>query len=199
MSTAVIISMATFALAASFSPGPVNIVALSAGMQFGFRRSVAFVTGATFGFTLLLLSVGFFLRATHNWLPELLIISRWAGVVFLAYMAVSLATDGGKISTSEDRKPPTAIEGGLLQWLNPKAWLASISGIGIFAAGDAPGDLFVFASLYFVICYGSIGSWALAGAVVSEWIRTPLVLAWINRFLASLLTVSAIYLTFFRP
>ena len=43
-----IISMAAFALVASITPGPVNIVALSSGAQFGFRASQRHVAGAHF-------------------------------------------------------------------------------------------------------------------------------------------------------
>lgn len=53
-----LISMSAFALAASISPGPVNLVALSSGAQFGFFRSLRHVSGATVGFTLLLLRRG---------------------------------------------------------------------------------------------------------------------------------------------
>ncbi len=45
-----LISMAAFALAASISPGPVNVVALSSGMQFGLGPSLRHVLGATVGF-----------------------------------------------------------------------------------------------------------------------------------------------------
>ena len=48
------ISMAAFALVASITPGPVNIVALGAGAQYGFRASQRHVAGATLGFVLLL-------------------------------------------------------------------------------------------------------------------------------------------------
>ena len=54
MTTTLFLSMAAFALAASISPGPVNIVALSSGAQYGFRPSLRHVSGATLGFTLLL-------------------------------------------------------------------------------------------------------------------------------------------------
>ena len=49
-----IMSMAAFALAASITPGPVNIVALGSGARFGFRASQRHVAGATLGFVLLL-------------------------------------------------------------------------------------------------------------------------------------------------
>ena len=47
MDTTILLSMASFALAASISPGPVNVIALASGSQHGFRRSFAYVSGAT--------------------------------------------------------------------------------------------------------------------------------------------------------
>lgn len=52
------LSMAAFALAASISPGPVNIVALASGARHGLRASLGHVAGATLGFCLLLLLCG---------------------------------------------------------------------------------------------------------------------------------------------
>ncbi|KAB0543471.1 LysE family translocator, partial [Pseudomonas palleroniana] len=45
-----ILSMAAFALVASITPGPVNIVALSSGARYGFRATLRHVGGATLGF-----------------------------------------------------------------------------------------------------------------------------------------------------
>ena len=70
MSLALYLSMSSFALAASISPGPVNIVALTTGLRHGFRASMGHVTGATVGFTALLLLSGL-------GLAELLL--RWPG------------------------------------------------------------------------------------------------------------------------
>ncbi|WP_418889617.1 LysE family translocator [Rhizobium laguerreae] len=98
MTPALLFSIAAFSLAASISPGPVNIVAMSAGMRHGFVRSMWFVTGATIGFVVLLVFVGFGLSAAISCLPNLLAVVRWAGVLFLIYMAVGLATDGGAMS-----------------------------------------------------------------------------------------------------
>ena len=64
-------SMAGFALAASISPGPVNLLALSAGATHGLRRSMRHVTGATFGFTALLLAMGLGLQQLLQQWPAL--------------------------------------------------------------------------------------------------------------------------------
>ena len=74
--------MAAFALAASISPGPVNLVALSAGARYGLRASLRHVTGATLGFTLLLLAVGLGLQQLLQQLPPLKMLLHWSGVAF---------------------------------------------------------------------------------------------------------------------
>ncbi|SDH95467.1 LysE type translocator [Paraburkholderia phenazinium] len=93
----IILSMAAFSLATSISPGPVNVVALSAGAQYGLGASLRHVTGATIGFTLLLLLTGFGLHELLSDKPHLTQLIRWAGVAFLFFMAYKLATDDGTL------------------------------------------------------------------------------------------------------
>ncbi len=69
MEMSLLLSMAGFALAMSISPGPVNLVALSAGAQYGFRASLRHVVGATLGFILLLLLMGLGLGAALSHWP----------------------------------------------------------------------------------------------------------------------------------
>lgn len=194
MTPALLLSMAAFSLAASISPGPVNVVALSAGIRYSFRPTIGFVTGATVGFTLLLVLIGFGLNEIVTRVPQLLAIVQWAGVLFLVYMAVGLARDDGTLSTRDMKGAPTAMEGALLQWLNPKAWLASIAGMGAYAADGNWRHILVFATIYFLICYVSIGFWAFAGAVLHGWIDSPTRLRLLNRILSALLAASALYL-----
>ncbi len=196
MTTALLISMAAFALVASISPGPVNIVAMSAGMRHGFVRSMRFGTGATIGFTVLLVLVGLGVSAAVSWLPNILAAIRWAGVLFLVYMAIGLAADRGAISAGRTANAPSALEGALLQWLNPKAWLASIAGTGVFAAGADLQRLLVFAAVYFIVCYLSVGCWAIAGTALRQWVGDPSKIRVMNRLLAALLAASAAYLAF---
>lgn len=51
-------AMFSFSLAMSISPGPVNMIILSSGVNYGAKRTIRYVSGATIGFTLLLLFVG---------------------------------------------------------------------------------------------------------------------------------------------
>jgi threonine/homoserine/homoserine lactone efflux protein len=135
----IFLSMAAFALAASISPGPVNIVALSSSAQYGLAASMRHVTGATVGFTLLLVLIGLGLREVLNQWPWLTKAIQWTGVAFLFFMAYKLAVDNGQLGADRAQKGrgPSAISGAAMQWLNPKAWLASVASMGAYAAnGD---------------------------------------------------------------
>ncbi len=190
----VLLSMAAFALAASISPGPVNLVALSAGARYGLRASLRHVTGATLGFTLLLLAVGLGLQQLLQQLPTLKMLLHWSGVAFLLYMAYGLARDDGRLDSDKAQRAPGLFTGAAMQWLNPKAWLASLAGIGAFAADGELRVIGQFAALYFVICYLSIACWAYAGAFLRPYLEQPRRMRLFNRVLALLLAASALYL-----
>ncbi|MBA4290804.1 MAG: lysine transporter LysE [Pseudomonas sp.] len=186
--------MAGFALAASISPGPVNLLALSAGATHGLRRSMRHVTGATFGFTALLLAMGLGLQQLLQQWPALTQGVAWFGVAFLLYMAYGLARADGQLNGNDAQQRPSLFKGALMQWLNPKAWLASMAGMGAYAADGDLWRVVQFAALYFVICYLSISCWALAGVYLRKYLENPLYLRRFNRGLALLLVMSAIYL-----
>lgn len=156
------LSMAAFALAASITPGPVNLVALGSGARFGWRPSLWHVSGASVGFAVLLLLIGLGLHKMLERLPVLLVFIRFAGVAFFLYMAWQLAADDGVLSPEAEGRRPGFWAGAVMQWLNPKAWLASLASMGLFATEGGVGRIWAFTLLYFLICYLSVASWAWA-------------------------------------
>jgi threonine/homoserine/homoserine lactone efflux protein len=194
----IFLSMAAFALAASISPGPVNIVALSSSAQYGLPASMRHVTGATVGFTLLLLLIGLGLREVLNQWPWLTRAIQWAGVAFLLFMAFKLAVDDGQLGSDRAQRGrvPSAMSGAAMQWLNPKAWLASVASMGAYAANGDRTLVWQFTALYFVICYASIACWAFAGSFLRQHLRDAARVRLFNRLMALLLVGSAVYLLF---
>lgn len=192
----IFLSMAAFALASSISPGPVNLVALSSSAQYGLGASMRHVTGATVGFTLLLLLIGLGLREVLNQWPWLTTVIQWAGVAFLFFMAYKLAVDDGRLGADRAQagRGPSALSGAAMQWLNPKAWLASVAGMGAYAANGDRTVVWQFAALYFLICYGSIACWAFAGSFLRQHLRDAARVRLFNRLMALLLVASAVYL-----
>ncbi|CAM2165188.1 cysteine/O-acetylserine efflux protein [Paraburkholderia sacchari] len=186
--------MAAFALATSITPGPVNAVALGAGARYGLRASLRHVTGATVGFALLLLLIGLGLRELLAQWPFLARAIEWAGVAFLLYVAYKLAIDDGRIDAPGAGRGPSLMTGAAMQWLNPKAWLACVAGMGAFAASGGNAIVWQFAAIYFVVCYASIACWAWAGASLRQALREPARVRFVNRTMALLLAASALWL-----
>lgn len=196
MSLSMILPMSAFALAASISPGPVNLVCLSSGTRYPVSRGLIFVTGATLGFIALFIAVGLGLYSLLAVVPGLEQLLRWAGVAFLLYLSIRLARDSGHLPENDARPAPGFATGALMQWLNPKAWLASASGIGAYTSANDLQEILIFASLYLPICWLSLASWVYAGAFLRRHVQQPVVLATINRVLAALLAASCLYLLF---
>ena len=190
----IILPMAAFALAASISPGPVNIVCLSSGSHYPIAKGLTFVTGATLGFVALFLCIGAGLYSLLTVMPLLEDVLRWSGILFLLYLSYQLFQHDGRLNMQGADNAPGFWAGALMQWLNPKAWLASAAGIGAYTNADEAYLLWLFAALYLPICWLSLASWVYAGAFLKRYIRRPLVLLSINRTLAACLVVSALFL-----
>lgn len=196
MNLSVILPMSAFALAASISPGPVNLVCLSSGTRYPVATGLVFVTGATLGFIALFVAVGMGLYSLLTMVPGLQNLLRYAGVAFLLYLSIRLALGSGQLKHSAADKAPGFMTGAIMQWLNPKAWLASASGIGAFTRADDLNQVFLFAALYLPICWLSLACWVYAGAFLRRYVQKPVILVSINRTLAFMLAASCAYLLF---
>ena len=177
-----------------FRRGQSNIVCLSSGTHSPITKGLVFVTGATLGFIALFLAIGAGLYSVLNVVPLLEAFLRWAGILFLLYLSYQLLQHDGRLQEQGDVKAPGFMTGAMMQWLNPKAWLASAAGIGAYTSANEPYQLWLFAALYLPICWLSLASWVYAGAFLKRYIHRPIILLTINRALATCLAASAIYL-----
>ena len=58
MSFEILTALALFALVSSITPGPNNLMLMSSGANFGFKRTTPHLLGVTLGFMLMLVLVG---------------------------------------------------------------------------------------------------------------------------------------------
>jgi threonine/homoserine/homoserine lactone efflux protein len=166
MPMSLIFAMIMFSLAMSISPGPVNMVVLSSGIQYGYRKTFPYVSGATIGFTLLLIAVALGFAEfviTNSLLMNILTV---CGSLFIIYMGYGVMTSVDKI---EGKKGicPRFYQGFLLQLLNPKAWIACVAGVSLFSNANDATQLPLFVFIYFIVCYISLFIWGLLGEKVS--------------------------------
>jgi threonine/homoserine/homoserine lactone efflux protein len=178
------------------------MIIVASGATHGIRKTIPFVSGATIGFILLLLALGIgFLKFIAVY-PAFLKYMAIGGASFILYMSYKLATSTPDLSPQNAQQPKFS-DGFFMQWLNPKAWLACISGLSFFVDDTSIFPLFLFATLYFLICFISLSSWAVLGDRLNAIIGTKLKV--FNYGMALLLSSCAIYLLYsslrgtFRP
>lgn len=194
MADILVVPMMAFALAASISPGPVNLVCLSSGTRYSLPKGLVFATGATLGFISLFLAIGLGLYSFLSVFSGFKQLLSWAGILFLLYLSLRLFLDSGELGIDEAPEAPSFMTGAAMQWLNPKAWLASVSGISAYTNSENLIELVIFASLYMPICWLSLGCWVYAGATLRRYTRQPKVIVALNRTLSILIAASCVFI-----
>lgn len=186
-----LLSMLAFALVGAITPGPVNLIATGSGASYGFLRTLPHVLGATVAYTLIVLLGGLGLGEVLLNLPQLTQLLELSSAAFLLYLAWRIAsappTDysraGAELVDSgaadNTRQPPGWSVGALVQLLNPKAWLVSLSGVALFVTGPADNEgtqrfyLLLFTAVSFAMCFLGVGCWAALGHLLRRHLSQP--------------------------
>jgi threonine/homoserine/homoserine lactone efflux protein len=190
-----LIAMFSFSLAMSISPGPVNMVIVSSGASYGVRKTFSFVSGATIGFTLLLLFLGLGFYKVIDLYPSILKYLAIAGSFFIVYMGYLIVLSKPELDIKE-QKQPTFIQGFLLQWLNPKAWIACVAGVSLFSVPDSNQLFLTFSLVYFITCYFSLFFWSVLGNKVTILLNSEFKLKIFNQLMGGLLIITACFLLY---
>ncbi|MEM9103998.1 MAG: LysE family translocator [Pseudomonadota bacterium] len=190
-----VVAMAVFSVSMSISPGPVNLIALTSGINCGLARSIRFITGATVGFTALLVLVGFGFGELNSTFPVNVSFLKYLGCAYIFYIGCKVFFDTGAIEEATNKhKPPSFSQGILMQWLNPKAWIACVAGTSAFDVYASNERFFLFIIIYFGVCYLGIASWTILGQKIQIWINTKGRIQTYNRTMGMTLCTLSVFL-----
>ena len=127
MSQSLLIAFVMFAAVMFFTPGPNNIMLLSSGLTYGFRRTLPHVAGITFGFAFMVGAVGLGLGTIFITYPVLQTILKYAGAAYLIYLAIAIAMSGPVEAGQDNARGPMTFWGAaMFQWVNAKGWVMVI-------------------------------------------------------------------------
>lgn len=195
MSFDAVLAFGLFALVASITPGPNNLMLLASGMNFGFRASLRHLFGINIGFFLMTASVGSGLAELFARYPLAYSVMKWASAAYLLYLAWRIAVAGSPSQGSGQRagRPQGFFGAALFQWVNPKAWAMAISAFSSYVPAHASQSLvFAAAGLLALVGLPCLSSWTLFGAALSRWLREPRYARRFNFTMAALLIVSLV-------
>ena len=192
MSRELTIAFMGFAIASFYTPGPNNIMLLSSGLTYGFRRTIPHIAGITIGFAFMVATVGLGLGTVFLAYPILQIILKYAGAAYLIYLAAVIAFAGpAKPGEGDGRGPMTFWGAAMFQWVNVKGWVIVIGTITAYAAiARFPLNVAIQSGLCLPIGVVSTATWTLFGSALRPLLKSERAVRIFNVSMALLLLAS---------
>ncbi len=188
-----IISITSFGLASTMTPGPNNIMLLSSGLTFGYKRTLPHALGINFGFPVMVICVGLGVGKLFEMFPFVYTILKVVGISYLLWMAWHIANSKGSLN-AENRsdKPFTFFQAALFQWINPKAWMVAITSTAAFITDHqiALIQVIIIACIYFFCAIVSTNAWSLGGVILKRFIQNERLVQIFNITMAILIVGS---------
>ena len=185
-------ALVVFGAVMAFTPGPNNIMVLSSGLTYGFRRSLPLIAGVSTGIALMVASTGLGLGAIFIAYPLLQTVLKYAGIAYLVYLACLIAMSG-PVTPGQDnqRGPMTFWAAVLFQWINVKGWVLAIGLITAYSAvASFPWNIAIQAALMFIMGALSSVAWTLFGSSLRSFLTSPRAVRAFNIVMAVLLLAS---------
>ena len=169
MSPSLFISYLLFCLVMTSTPGPNNALVLISGARFGLQKTLPLILGIAFGVAFQLMVIGLGLHQVFLHFPQFQSILSLIGSAYILWLAWKIASSG-PLNARLDEKPAMGfLQGAVFQWLNPKAWMTSISTITTyFAASQRSTDIAYAAFILILISIPCVGVWAIAGKFLRQ-------------------------------
>jgi threonine/homoserine/homoserine lactone efflux protein len=186
-------ALALYSMVMTFTPGPNNLLLLSAGLSFGLSQTGRHMAGIMSGVMLQICLVGAGLGALFVRFPELQTVLKSAGTMYMLWLAHRL-WNASAIRSVEAAKPIGFFEAMMFQFVNPKTWVMATTVIAAFVpAGDGYAERVVLAGLVFTVAaLPGISMWAASGAWLRSLVHDAASRQRLNRIMAALSALTAV-------
>jgi threonine/homoserine/homoserine lactone efflux protein len=192
MSHEILIAFIVFAIVMFITPGPNNIMVLSSGLTYGFRRTMPHIMGITVGFAFMIAAVGLGFGTIFIAYPLLQTVLKFAGAAYLVYLAAAIAMSGPpKTDEAKTRRPMTFFGAAMFQWVNVKGWVMVIGTITAYAAiARFPWNIAIQTVLALFLGVISTSIWTLFGSALRPVLTSERAVRAFNIIMAILLLAS---------
>jgi len=131
MNFTIVVAFLLLTVPAFVTPGPNNLMLMASSAKFGALRTLPHMAGVNIGYPVMLFLIGLGLGEIFTSFPVLQSMLKYAAAAYFLWMAWHLL--GLKVGEdSGAARPMRFFEAALFQWVNPKAWVISISFISAF-------------------------------------------------------------------
>ena len=187
----VLLALVGFAFVSSVTPGPNNIMLLTSGVNFGFRKTIPHMFGIGIGFGVMLVAVGFGLHEVFERFPIMQVVIKFCGGAYMIYLAWKIANSGPVEKGETVGKPMTLLAAALFQWVNPKAWVMGVTAMSVYTGQpDFYTSVLIVAVTFTIVNFPSVSIWCGFGVALRELLSDPKRLRIFNILMALLLVAS---------
>jgi threonine/homoserine/homoserine lactone efflux protein len=192
MSQPLLIAFVVFAAVMYFTPGPNNIMLLSSGLNYGFRRTLPHMAGVVIGFAFMVGAVGLGFGTIFIAYPVLQTVLKYAGAAYLIYLAAAIALSEPVTPGQDNRRGPMTFWGAaMFQWVNVKGWVMVIGTITAYAGiASFPWNIAIQVVLSLLLGVPATATWALSGSSLRSVMTSPKAVRAFNIVMAVLLLAS---------
>jgi threonine/homoserine/homoserine lactone efflux protein len=190
--TELFLSLLTFAIVSTVSPGGATTLATASGAHFCFMRSVPLMAGIAVGLPSLVGAAALGLGSLTRAVPQLELGLHIVGSAYLLWLAWTIGSRTSPGNKSSDPAPIGFMAGLLLLWPNPKGWTMAIAAAGTYARlADSPVSLaMILGATFGVSAALSLSIWCTGGVWLARTTRSDRGWRALNVILAVLLVAS---------
>jgi len=165
-------SFLIYCVITTFTPGPTNIVILSTVNDFGAKKAMKYSYGATVGFGLLLVISAALNNLLITIIPKILMIMQAIGSMYMLYLAYQICKKTDSPSR-EANQPATFLSGFIMQFINPKVVLFTLTVIPTFIMPYYSAAPAVTLSIIAITLIGFLAftTWVLFGTIFKGFLR----------------------------
>jgi len=190
------LSLISFILISTFTPGPANISSASMGVLHGYKKTFNYLLGLAAGVFFIMLVSGWITTALLRIFPVLEVVLHYVGAAYILYLAYGILKASYDFSDQKDVKPLGMGRGFILQVLNPKLYVYAFTLFSAFLASNTTHAVWIglTAIVLAMISYVATSVWALFGTGIKAYLQYPRVKTVVNILLALFLVYAAIEL-----
>ncbi|MEG3345293.1 LysE family transporter [Pseudoalteromonas sp. B5MOD-1] len=185
-----------YAIGIMYTPGPINLLGLSSGLNKQTRSHLGFFIGVGSAMFILFVLLGYLGLQVFN--PQFLPYVSLIGCGYILYIAWKVAKAKVQVSDTSADASLSFFDGLFMQLLNPKALVATLPIATIqFPSADITGAAIVFWSLILaILAFGAPTSYSLAGLMLGKQVSRPGVFNMFNKLMAILLVYVALMIAY---
>ena len=185
-----------YAIGIMYTPGPINLLGLSSGLNKQTRSHLGFFIGVGSAMFILIVLLGYLGLQVIN--PQFLPYVSLIGCGYILYIAWKVAKAKVQVDDASADASLSFFDGLFMQLLNPKALVATLPIATIqFPSADITCSAIVFWSIILaILAFGAPTSYSLAGLMLGRQVSRPGVFNVFNKLMAILLVYVALMIAY---